>query len=204
MYKEAEAKGLDAYFLKCAEDFCIDYDPLEYLLIALIDAKPGLQKSRRNRLRDAYQNVTGDRRDRADEPDIDIAKAMYEYERCDEEDNINQLKPEHGGPIIETEEDERRYREKTTHGLACAAADAYGDRKGNMPEYVYKRVKGTYRNKLIQEDPNAYLNALHARYALYDRAKEKQLFEDLKRVAEILGRHGIDMDLTRAFWRVAS
>lgn len=200
MYRKP--KDSEVYDFECATDFCVDYDPLEYLLISLIDAHKSSKKGRKNRLRDAYQNIVGVRRERVDEPDSDIAKAMFEYFRLESENYTNQLKPEHGGPVVETPEDEMRYHEKTSHGLSTEAATQFEDERGNRLEYIYRRASGTYNNKKIRNDPEAYRYALRARFRLYSKSKEKELFDDLSKVAKILERHGISMNLSRAFWRI--
>lgn len=187
---------------EAAEELGVEYNPLEYLLIALIDSNQFEDKQRRNRLRDAYKNITGTARKRADEPDSNVSKALFEYARLQEENYNNQLKLEHGGPEILSDEDENRFKEKTMHRLASLVAEKYPDENGNIHEYIYKRLTGQYGNKVVKEDPGSYQHALWARHQLYDAEAELKLFKDLERVAEILKPHGIHMDLRKAFWRI--
>lgn len=195
---------LQASDVENEDPFYVDYDPLEYLLIALIDARFPPDKTRPKRLQDAYFALTGKKRERVDEPDSTIAKAMFEYYRRDNENRKNQLKPENGGPVIRGPEDELLYKEKTMHRLAAETADKFSDEDadGNLQDYIYKRARGKYRNSKIEFDPYGYVDSIWDRYYKFDQAKERALFSDLEEMAKILERHGVAMDLSRAFWRL--
>jgi hypothetical protein len=185
-------------------DFRMEYDALEYLLVAIIDAYPHPTKDRRTRLRDAYENLIGVRIDRVDEPDSDISQAMFEYARLEEETFDNQVLPEFGGPERNTPEDQERLKERTPHHIAQEVAEMFEDRDptGNLPEYIYKRAMQSYRNKLIRGEPVEYAVALRDRYSDYNPDTEQQIYHDLTEVQRILDQYQIAMDLDRPFWRL--
>jgi hypothetical protein len=187
-----------------AEEFCVEYDPLEYLLVCIMDgARKRKDRPRQTNLTRAYEAITGLHRERVDLPDSEVGVALAEYMRQDELNRENQLIPEEGGPTVVTVEDEHTYRELQVNGIAKLAVESAGDLSGNLLGYVSERVLGTYRNDLLQDDPEGYWSAQFARYVLHDRAAERQLYADMKAIAAILEKHGVKLDLTRPFWRVA-
>ena len=196
------ANQRDKVFRECFEKFHMEYDSLEYLLLSLIDANDHPKESRAKRLQKAYYYLLGEKKERVDLPDSDISKGLFEYAKNRETNYNNQLKPEHGGPTITCEADEKLYAEKTQHKLASEIAEEYEDQDGNFHEYIYKRIQGKYRNRLIREDPNGHFFGLLERFSAYDETQEKALFDDLKQVAQILEKHGIAMKVEQPFWRL--
>ena len=150
-------------FIESARQFAVDYDPLEYLLIGLIDAKPSTSIKREKRLQTAYEAITGLKRNRVDGPDSEIAKAMFEAIKQQGIDYRNQLKPEYGGPVNHKDV----FKERDDHMIANQISENSDNGSGNYLEYIFKRLRSKYNVKAIQQDSNGYYNAVWARYALY-------------------------------------
>lgn len=184
------------------DEFNVDYDALEHLLIAIIDGFGDSGTDRRKRLRTAYEALTGMRVDRVDEPDSEIAKALAEYFRLEEETFENQELPEHGGPDLELTQDIDEFDDKAVYNLAVRAAAKFDDSEGNLVEYIYRRIKGTYRNKLIQSNALGYNAALAEQHYSYDKDSLDQLRADLTEVRRIMKRYNIPMKLEKSFWRL--
>ena len=93
-----------------------------------------------------------------------ISQAMFEYALLEEETFDYQLLPEFGGPNIESKEDEEKYAEKTTNKLSETVTRMFSVKDGIMAEYIFKRARQRYTNKMIQNAPVGYANALRDRY----------------------------------------
>lgn len=187
----------------CAPDeFNVDYDALEHLLISIIDGIGDTGTDRRIRLRTAYEALTGVRIDRVDEPDSEIAQALAEYFCLEEETFKNQEIPAHGGPDIETTEGTDEFDDKAVYNLAVRAAAQFDDKDANLVEYIYRRVKGTYRNKLIQNNPLGYNAALAEQHYSFEKESLEQLRADLSEVRRILKKYNLHMKLEKGFWRL--
>ena len=188
-----------------AEEFCVEYDPLEYLLTCLIDGN-GTRKDRRRQtdLQNAYEAITHKKRKRVETPDSEVGVALFEYTAQKEINYDYQLSPEAGGPVVESKEDERRYRVRGNKGIVSLTVEVVGDTNDNLHGYVEERMAGTYQNVLLQADPEGYKDAQLARFLLHDVKAERDLFKDMRKVAELLQKHGVHMNLARPFWRVNS
>ena len=186
------------------DDYTVDYDALEHLLLGIIDAVRDTGMERKKRLRVAYEALTGVRIDRVDEPDSVDAKALAEYYRLEEENFRNQELPEFGGPTDEEIEANSGLEEKSEHDLAHQAAKKFEDwdEKGNLWEPIYKRVQGRYNNQRIQRNPLGYTAAVVHQHYDFDSEALSELHSDLTDVAAILSKHNILMDLSPSFWRL--
>jgi hypothetical protein len=182
----------------------VDYDALEHLLIAIIDGIGDTGTERRIRLRRAYEALTGVRIDRVDEPDSIIAQAMAEYFRQEEENFDHQVLPEFGGPELTEASDLKDFNDRAVYYLAKEAAKNFAehDKDGNFAEYIYKRMKGTYRNQLLREDPLGYNTALAEQHYSFDKDLLHDLRADLTEIRRILKKYNIPMRLDRQFWRL--
>ena len=155
-------------------------------------------------MQNAYTAITHKQRKRVETPDSEVGVALFEYTAQEEINFDFQISPEAGGPMVESDEDEKRYREKSKQELAELTVKEVGELSGNLLGYVQERMAGTYQNVLLQADPEGYKDAQVARFLLHNVKAERELFKDMRKVAEILQKHGVAMDLARPFWRVNS
>lgn len=186
------------------DDYTVEYDALEHLLLGIIDAVGDTGMERKKRLRVAYEALTGVRIDRVDEPDSVAAKALAEYYRLEEQNFKNQEMPEFGGLTDEEIEANPELQEKSEHDLAHQAAKKFEDwdEKGNLWEYIYKRVQGRYNNQRIQRNPLGYTAAIVNQHYDFDKDALSEFHSDLTEVAKILDKYNIFMDLSSSFWRL--
>lgn len=196
MQREPEDRGKDDDIKK---ELRIDYDPLEMLLICLIDGHKNSYKIRKNKLCDSYRDITGRRIVRPDEPDSEMAKALFKViqaeakmrEAQDVYDRDGNKKSEE---LVAVEDQE----EETLYALA---REIYPQGTNEL-EYLKQRIIGTLNHKIVSENPNRYMLAVQAWGWWYDREEEIQLFKDMKQIAEILAKYDVPMKLDKAFWRV--
>ena len=180
-----------------AEQFNAEYDSLEYLLVAIMDgARRQKDRARQTNLAAAYKALTGKDRKRVDTPDSEVGMALVEYMYQGEINQDNYTEPEFGGT---NNANERPYLE--VNGVANLAVVTVGERSGNLLPYVSERIHGTYKNKMLQADPEGYWQAQLARYRLHDRKSEAEFYKDMATVAGLLRKHKIELDLSRPFWR---
>ena len=182
----------------------IEYDALEHLLIAIIDGVGDTGTERRIRLRNAYEALTGQKISRVDEPDSVIAQAMAEYFRLEDENFDQQVLPEFGGPEMTDDSNPKDFDDKAVYNLAVQAAEKFADTEEypNLAEYIYKRMKGTYRNQLLREDPLGYNTALADQHYFFEKDSLDTLRADLSEVRRILKKYNIPMKLGRQFWQL--
>lgn len=179
-----------------AVDTSFDYEPLEYLIAAIVDCHLHPEgKKRKARIRDALLNLTGREHRRVDEPDSDESKALFKYAELEDENYFNTIAPEHGGP-------EYFPGEKAIHAMAKEAAELYPDENGNRVDNVYKKVRAKYAHGGIQRDPSNYEWKLRKRYRAYQASRERELQKDIASIGVILKKYNIETDLRRPFWRL--
>ena len=196
MQRESEDQGKDDGIKK---ELRIDYDPLERLLICLIDGHKNSYKTRKNKLRDSYRDITGRRIARVDEPDSAMAKALFkitqtEAKMREAQDIYNADGTPKTDELIALEEVEE---EK----LFALAKEIYAEGTNEL-EYLKQRIIGTSNHKIVSENPHRYMMAVQAWGWWYDSQQETQLFKDMKQIAEILAKYDIPMKFDKAFWRV--
>ncbi|MEO0637834.1 MAG: hypothetical protein AAFY73_14445 [Pseudomonadota bacterium] len=209
MGKRNEGAGYpeDGYHKRCLDELNLEYDALEYLLISLIDAHPRVKPSRAARLNSAYKAITGQTRPRPDEPDSILSQAIQRFLEMQDADYDRQLRADLGGPNNPISDDDGKTEHELAHAVAdqLTAVDLYdldAVTYERLFEHVYRRIRAKKKVKLITDDPDRYLHAIRGRVEFYDPEREERLFDDLSRVADILKRHGIELEIGKPFWRL--
>ena len=185
--------------VEARKQFEIDYMPLEILLLGLIDGAGETDKHRSKRLKLAHELITGVEMVRVDEPDSRMAKAIFDLMTRDLKNHDNQIAETQGGPAIASVADEKKYANQTLYALATEIFSEPKDKDAR--DNLYKRAIGTYDQSLVTASPIGYTDAIRSWAWDYDAVSERKLHEDLNEIARILGKHGIAVDLSRAFWK---
>jgi hypothetical protein len=176
----------------------IEYSPLERLLACLVDGHETKFKLRMNRVRDAHKEITGKVVERIDEPDSTLSQDLFAALLEKQRGFDNELSEAEGGPSMESvQADPKRYEPKTDYAIA----KEFHPEGTRQLDGFNRRLSATY-GKIREEDRPGYEDALYRWAWDYDEDAERDLFADLKVVAEILGKHGISMNLDRPFWRL--
>ena len=179
-----------------------DYDVLEILLTAIFDAINGdaPESARKTAISNAYKALTGRKRSRVDWPDSEMAQNMFQALLRLRENMDHQIRPEFGGPVINTPEDEEKYRERTLYAIA---KEFYPEGDPALDGF-YKRLSATYNSDAIKRDPDHYFDGQLSWAWDYNKGSEEALYSDMARIAGILSKYGLPMSLDRAFWRMHS
>ena len=182
----------------------LEYDPLEYLLAAIVDAHPIKGKKRLTRIETAYEALTGLRYKRHHSPDSDLGQAIFQYGEQDYENRSNGARESEGGPRIETEEDERFYADRTTANMVKRVVNARPDLdpNGNLETDLNDYMQGVYSVSVVRAGEDAGILDAMSRFSEYDAGFEEELFNDLCRVRDSLAKYGVRADLSRPFWRI--
>jgi len=184
------------------QHFCAEYDPLEYLLISIIDAYPSDSASRKTRLRRAYLALTGKDREHVDEPDGNVLQAAWQITTREEINFNNQLKPEYRDASISQPSEEDNYQEKTMHKIIVEYMEATYD-SSNLEDYLKQRYSGRYNNKRLRQEKEGFHLSMIDRYLSYRKDEEKELREDVETICMILAKYGYATDPQRPFWRLS-
>ena len=175
----------------------IDFSPLELFLACLVDGHATEFKPREGRIRDAHKEITGKLIRRIDEPDSDLSQKLFQALLFKRQNMDDQLSEAEGGPVVRNKADEKKYSNKTNYALAT---EIFGEGSEELDGF-YKRLGATYRT-IREVDRAGYEDALYRWASNYDEQRDMNLFEDMKAIAKILQKHGIQMNLDRPFWRL--
>jgi hypothetical protein len=195
-------KGLKSPPWPKAVDFShiaeIEYSPLERFLACLIDGHETKFKLRMNRVRDAHKEITGKLVKRIDEPDSGLSQDLFAALLEKHRGLDNELSETEGGPSMgSVRANPKQYELKTDYAIA---KEFYEEGSSQLDGFE-RRLRATY-GKIREEDRAGYEDALYRWAWQYDEEAERALYSDLKVVSEILGKHGISMNLDRPFWRL--
>lgn len=176
----------------------IEYSPLERLLACLVDGHDTKFKSRGNRIRDAHKEISGKVVNRIDEPDSNLSQNLFAALVEKRRTLGDQDSEAEGGPQMESVlSDPKRYEEKSNFAIA---KEFYEEGTTQLDGFN-RRLSAKY-GKIRNEDRAGYEDALYRWAWDYDERAERELFTDLKIVADLLAKHGIAMMLDRPFWRL--
>lgn len=181
----------DNFVAPVRQRFGIEYSALEVLLIALIDASPPQQDSRRLRLKQAMKAIAGHCQKFVDLPDSKTARALLEMSQ-------------HQGTKRRTHSlhSEEPYEELSSdRELARTVGAKYGITSDSEVEALRKKFAGTYDASLSPEDQLLYARIPMVRASMHDEEQESQMLADFKAIEAILSRYGVQLALERPFWR---